>query len=177
VFRAFEECPYDELKVVIIGQDPYPTINVADGISFSCSKTEREQPSLKFIFNEIEKDVYPEGGYTRDKDLTRWSNQGVLMFNTALTTEVSKIGQHYNIWNKFSTYVFDYLKHFNPGLIYVFMGKKAEEWEENCGENCTKFMVPHPASAAYNGSKWNSKNVFNEVNEVVYNNFATKIIW
>jgi uracil DNA glycosylase len=73
--------------------------------------------------------------------------------------------------------VFDYLKNFNPGLVYVFLGKKAEDWEDSCGDNCTKFMVPHPASAAYNGSKWNSKNVFNDVNEVLQHNFATKIIW
>jgi len=177
VFRAFEECPYDELKVVVIGQDPYPTINVADGVSFSCSKTDREQPSLRFIFDAIQKDVYPNEPYNRDKDLTRWSKQGVLMFNTALTTEVNKIFQHYNIWHAFSAYVFDYLKNFNPGLVYVFLGKKAEDWEDSCGDNCTKFMVPHPASAAYNGSKWNSKNVFNDVNEVLQHNFATKIIW
>ena len=48
VFRAFEECPYDELKVVMVGQDPYPTLGVADGIAFSCGKSEKEQPSLRY---------------------------------------------------------------------------------------------------------------------------------
>ena len=54
VFRAFEECPYDKLQVVIIGQDPYPQFGVADGISFSCGNTNKVQPSLRYIFEEIE---------------------------------------------------------------------------------------------------------------------------
>jgi len=60
VFRAFEECPEKDLKVVIIGQDPYPHMNVADGIAFSCSRTGKPQPSLKFIFQEIERTVFQE---------------------------------------------------------------------------------------------------------------------
>ena len=84
VFRAFEECPYDELKVVMVGQDPYPTINVADGIAFSCSKSEKEQPSLRFILDEVQK-LYPDG-YQRPLDLAKWSNQGILLMNTAFKT-------------------------------------------------------------------------------------------
>ena len=58
VFRAFEECPYDKLKVIIIGQDPYPQLGVADGIAFSCSNTDKLQPSLKFILQEVDRTVY-----------------------------------------------------------------------------------------------------------------------
>jgi uracil-DNA glycosylase len=175
VFRAFEECPYDELKVVIVGQDPYPTLGVADGIAFSCSKSEREQPSLRFIHDEIEK-LYTEG-YERPLDLSKWSRQGILLMNTAFTTEVGKIGQHYGIWAPMVAYIFDYLKNFNPGLVYVYMGKKAHEWADMCGENCTKFMVSHPASAAYNGSKWNSNNVFSDVKKSVHQLYNYKINW
>jgi uracil-DNA glycosylase len=175
VFRAFEECPYDELKVVIVGQDPYPTLGVADGIAFSCGKTDKEQPSLRFILDEVEK-LYPNG-YERPLDLAKWSRQGILMLNTALTTEVGKIGQHYDIWAPFVAYVFDYLKNFHPGLVYVYMGKKSQEWADVCGENCTKFMVSHPASAAYNGSKWDSKGVFGEVRDTVQHLYNYKIIW
>lgn len=175
VFRAFEECPYNELKVVIVGQDPYPTIGVADGIAFSCSKSDKEQPSLRFIHDEIEK-LYPEG-YKRPLDLVKWTRSGILLMNTAFTTEVGKIGKHYDIWAPMVAYIFDYLKNFNPGLVYVFMGKKSQEWEDMCGENCTKFMVSHPASAAYNGSKWDSKGVFGEVRDAVQNLYGYKIIW
>ena len=175
VFRAFEECPYDELKVVIVGQDPYPHLGVADGIAFSCSKTEKEQPSLRFILDEVEK-MYPNG-YERPLDLTRWTRSGILLMNTAFTTEVGKIGQHYDIWSPMVAYIFDYLKNFNNGLVYVYMGKKAHEWAEMCGENCTKFMVSHPASAAYNGSKWDSKDVFLKVRETVKDLYNYKIEW
>ena len=175
IFRAFEECPYSELKLVIVGQDPYPTLGVADGIAFSCSKSEKEQPSLRFIHDEIEK-LYPEG-YKRPLDLTKWSRSGILLMNTALTTEVGKIGQHYDIWAPFIVYVFDYLKNFNPGLVYIYMGKKSQEWADVCGENCTKFMVSHPASAAYNGNKWDSKGVFGEARNTVYDLYGYKIIW
>ena len=175
VFRAFEECPYNELKVVIVGQDPYPTLGVVDGIAFSCSKSEKEQPSLRFIHDEIEK-LYPEG-YERPLDLIKWTRQGIILMNTAFTTEVGKIGKHYDIWSPMVAYIFDYLKNFNPGLVYVYMGKKSHEWADFCGENCTKFMVSHPASAAYNGRKWDSKDVFKEVKDTVYNLSGYKIIW
>lgn len=175
VFRAFEECPYNELKVVIVGQDPYPHLGVADGIAFSCSKTDKEQPSLRFIHDEIEK-LYPEG-YERPLDLIKWTRSGILLMNTAFTTEVGKIGQHYDIWAPMIAYVFDYLKNFNPGLVYVYMGKKAHEWADMCGENCTKFMVSHPASAVYNKGAWDSKGVFKEVKDTVYNLSGYKIIW
>ena len=91
VFRAFKECPYDDLKVVIVGQDPYPTINVADGIAFSCSKTMRLQPSLKFILDEVNRTIYNGDSVSNNPDLTRWSRQGILMLNTALTTEIGKL--------------------------------------------------------------------------------------
>ena len=175
VFRAFEECPYNELKVVIVGQDPYPTLGVADGIAFSCSKSEKEQPSLRFIHDEIEK-LYPEG-YERPLDLIKWTRQGIILMNTAFTTEVGKIGKHYDIWSPMVAYIFDYLKNFNPGLVYVYMGKKSHEWADFCGENCTKFMVSHPASAAYNGSKWDSKEVFLKVRETVQELYNYKIQW
>ena len=104
VFRAFEECPYDKLKVVIIGQDPYPQLGVADGISFSCSNTNKLQPSLKFILQEVDKTVYNNHVISEDLDLKRWSNQGILMLNTALTVEIGKIGSHYDIWKPFTAY-------------------------------------------------------------------------
>ena len=168
VFRAFEECPYDELKVVMVGQDPYPTLGVADGIAFSCSKSEKEQPSLRFMLDEAQK-MYPF--YDRPLDLKRWSNQGVLLLNTALTTEVGNIGSHYDIWKLFTTYLLDWLNINNSGLVYVYMGKKAEEWSSITNDSNIKYFVKHPASAAYNGSNWDSGDIFNLINT------HKKIIW
>ena len=177
LFRAFEECPYDDLKVVFIGQDPYPQIGVADGISFSCGNTNKVQPSLRYIFGEIERTVYQEFPSYQDPDLSRWSKQGILMLNTALTVEVGKIGSHYDIWKPFTAYMLDYLNNHNKELIYVYMGKKAEEWSVLTGDNNYKFSVKHPASAAYNGSKWDSNDIFNKISKLVEENNGQKIIW
>jgi uracil-DNA glycosylase len=177
VFRAFEECPYDDLKVVFIGQDPYPQLGVADGISFSCGNTNKVQPSLRYIFEEIERTVYQEFPSHQDPDLTRWSKQGILMLNTALTVEVGKIGSHYDIWKPFTAYLLDWLNNYNTGLIYVYMGKKAEEWSELTNDNNYKFTVKHPASAAYNGSKWDCDDIFNKISVLVRENYNQTITW
>ena len=171
VFRAFEECPYDNLQVVIIGQDPYPQLGVADGISFSCSNTNKLQPSLRFILQEVDRTVYDNQVISEDLNLKRWSNQGVLMLNTALTTEVGNIGSHYDIWRPFTTYLLDWLNINKSELVYVYMGKKAEEWSSMTDDTNIKYFVKHPASAAYSGSKWDSKDLFNKIN------VHKKIIW
>jgi uracil-DNA glycosylase len=160
VFRAFEECPLDKLQVVIVGQDPYPQLGVADGIAFSCGKSEKEQPSLRFILDEVQK-LYPF--YDRPLDLSRWSNQGILMLNTALTVEVNNIGSHYDIWKPFTAYLLDYLNNNKSNLVYLYMGKKAEEWSDLTSDDNIKFFVKHPASAAYSGGKWNSNEVFMKI--------------
>jgi uracil-DNA glycosylase len=163
VFRAFEECPYDKLQIVIIGQDPYPQLGVADGIAFSCSNTDKLQPSLKYIHDEVNRTLYAGNPISTDLDLKRWANQGVLMLNTALTVEVGKIGSHYDIWKPFTAYLLDGLNNYKSDLVYVYMGKKAEEWSDITSDNNIKFFLKHPASAAYNGSKWDSNNVFMEI--------------
>lgn len=178
VFRAFEECPYNELQIVIVGQDPYPQVGVADGIAFSCSNTNRLQPSLRYILDEVNKTVYNGERISEDLDLKRWSNQGILLLNTALTTEVGKIGAHYDIWKPFTAYLLDWLNNYNPGLIYVYMGKKAEEWSVLTNDNTTyKFTVKHPASAAYSGSKWDSDNIFMRTRAIVKKMSGKTINW
>jgi uracil-DNA glycosylase len=178
LFRAFEECPRNELKIIMLGQDPYPGIGQADGIAFSCSNTNELQPSLNFMLNEVNRTVYNGHPGSTDPNLTRWANQGILLVNTALTTTVGKIGQHYNIWKPFMAFLFDYLTWNEAGLIYVYMGKQAQEWADAVNDNNYKFSVPHPASAAYNKQeRWDSDNLFVKVNEVVERQFNAKITW
>jgi uracil-DNA glycosylase len=177
-FRAFEECPYNELKVVIVGQDPYPGINQADGIAFSLSEAEEMQPSLKYMLDAVNKTVYNGVSASRDMDLKRWSNQGVLLLNTALTTNVGKVGQHYLIWRPFIAYLFDWLTWNNNGLIYIYMGKKAEEWSDSVNDNNYKYFLSHPASASYNKlAEWDSKNVFVETKDLIKRNYNFDIEW
>lgn len=177
VFNAFEMCPYNKLKVVIMGQDPYPQIGVADGIAFSCSNDNKVQASLRYIFKELEATVYSDG-YTWDPNLARWSRQGVLMINTALTTSIGKIGTHYLLWRPFMAFLLDILTFNNPGLIYVFMGSKAKEWSESIPENNYKIFTTHPAFAAHtNNDKWDCQNVFNKINQITEKSYNEKIIW
>jgi uracil-DNA glycosylase len=178
IFRAFKECPYDDLKVVIVGQDPYPTINVADGIAFSCSKTMRLQPSLKFMLDEVNRTVYNGDSVSNNPDLTRWSRQGILMLNTALTTEIGKIGKHYDIWKPMLNYLFDYLSNYNNGLVYIYMGKEARTWADSVNDNCFKLFCSHPASAVYSKfRRWDSQNVFHTAQKVVEENYKYLILW
>lgn len=176
LFRAFEECPYEELKVVVIGQDPYPKAGIADGISFSASNTDETPASLRHIFKELNRTVYDET-HENDKDLTRWANQGVLMLNTALTTTAGKIGTHVDLWKPFTAFLMDMLSHYNSGLIYVFMGAKAKEWAKMVNQNNYKMFTIHPAAAAYRGGNWDSGDVFNAINKVLKENHNEEIKW
>jgi uracil-DNA glycosylase len=124
IFKAFEECPYKDLKVVFLGQDPFPGKDIADGLAFSCSYTKEAQPTLQALLDEINKTVNEGFNISTNPDLTRWANQGVLLINTALTTTTYKVGQHYIIWQPFMAYLFDVLTWYNPGTIYVYFGKK-----------------------------------------------------
>lgn len=176
VFNAFFMCPSNDIKVIVIGQDPYPQAGVADGISFSCSKTQKEQPSLRYIFNAIEAEVYPDGGYVRDTDLSRWSKQGVIMMNTALTCRVGDIGSHYAIWKGFTAAFLEYVNKKHKDAVIVLLGNKADEWRPYI-KDLHIIKVAHPASAAYSGGKWDSQNLFNKVNLRLQELGKVPIIW
>lgn len=172
VFKAFEECPVSDLKVVIIGQDPYPQLGVADGMAFSCGNTQKPQPSLKHMFEALQSTVYiPNGDIPEtNPDLTRWANQGVLLLNRALTCEVDKIGSHYDIWHDFVMYTIDMLSLTNSGLIFILLGAKAQELESVIGPNHYILTASHPASAAYTKTVWDCNDVFNKTNEIITKN-------
>jgi uracil-DNA glycosylase len=183
LFRAFEETPYTDLKVVIVGQDPYPGIEQADGIAFSCSFEKKALPSLRFILDAVNRTVYKDEYYSgslvsTDIDLKRWSNQGILMINSALTCTIGKPGSHSELWKPMMAYLLDYLNSYNPGLIYVFMGKKAQEDSVHINNNCYKFFVSHPASAAYSHLKeWDCQDVFHKVADLTKKNYNFDIKW
>jgi uracil-DNA glycosylase len=168
VFKAFEECPINDLKIIIIGQDPYPQLGVADGIAFSCGITQKPQPSLKNVFEALEKTV--PNADIQNPDLTRWSNQGVLLLNRALTCEVDKVGSHYPIWHDFIMYTIDMLSLTNSGLIFILLGAKAQELESVIGSNHYILKASHPASAAYTKTVWECNDVFNEANRILSKN-------
>ena len=171
VFNAFMQCPYDKTRVIMIGQDPYPQIGVADGIAFSCGNTKKAETSLRYILNAVNTTVY-EGKKdvsTFDPDLRRWANQGVLLLNTALTTEINKIGKHIDMWHPFIAYLVDMLNTSHNDYVWVFMGKKAQHYEDLVDgilNNTLLLQCSHPASAAYaKAHHWDCNNIFNTVNQ------------
>ncbi|NDC95597.1 uracil-DNA glycosylase [bacterium] len=176
LFRAFEECPYDKLQVVIIGQDPYPNVNVADGIAFSCSNLGVVEKSLEYIFKSIEDTVNPD--YVRDPDLRRWAHQGVLLLNSGLTTTLNKPGSHQMLWKQFMTELIDYLVWNKQDIAYVFLGKKAAEFAEMVPDNQLKIIVSHPASAAYmTAARWECNDLWNKINNYLKSNEREPITW
>ena len=168
-FNAFKETNLSDLKVVIVGQDPYPQLGVADGIAFSCSKTGKPQPSLRYILKEL-------GDEDGDVDLRRWANQGVLLINTAQTCEVNKIGSHFGLWKSFTEYIFESINKIDKNIIFVLMGRKAEAWQTAMpGQKLLK--CAHPAAAAYNGGTWKADGIFEKVNNELDKQGKTCITW
>lgn len=181
VFRAFQECPVNNLKVVVIGQDPYPQMGVADGIAFSCGNTGKREASLRYIHKAIASTVY--AGEKKDftelnPDLTPWANQGVLLLNTSLTTEIGKIGKHFDLWKAFTAFVIDILSNHEEPLVWVFLGKKAQEYADLVSEKHIQLFASHPASAAYAHQQlWDCNDVFNQVNDHLTAMGKAPIVW
>ena len=171
-FKPFIETKLEDLKVVIVNQDPYPRINAADGLAFSCSNSGVEESSLKYIFDHIEKDL---PNYNRDVNLTRWANQGVLLINTSFTCEINKIGTHLGIWKAFTQYLFEMINKENKNIVFVLMGGKTEHWQTRLS-NQIVLKCAHPASGAYNKS-WKADDIFNKINTELKKQNKTIIEW
>ncbi len=127
VFRAFKECNFQDLKVVIIGQDPYPTKGHANGLCFSVEENVKPFPkSLLNIFKEIESDL--NQNIPLNGDLSRWAKQGVLLLNSVLTVEEGKAGSHSKKgWEKFSDEVIKEINERKEGVVFLLWGSKAQE--------------------------------------------------
>lgn len=178
VFRAFEECPFDKTSVVLIGQDPYPQIETADGLAFSCSIKDKPEVSLMHIFKGIKDSVKVEfQDPNPTNDLKRWADQGVLLLNSALTTTIGKPGTHQLLWKPFLVHVLDSLIWSNLDVIYVFMGKKAQEYMDLIPDNNCKIAVEHPAAASYRNEEWIHEDMFNRINECLLLQNKKPILW
>ncbi len=149
IFNAFNLCPFDKVKVVILGQDPYHEPNQAHGLCFSVLDPTPAPPSLKNIFKEINLDL----GITplESGDLTRWASQGVLLLNATLTVEAHKAGSHQGKgWEEFTDRVIFNLANRKSGLVFLLWGSYAQKKGEFIDQ--TKHLVlksvhPSPLSA------------------------------
>lgn len=177
LFTAFEECPYKETKVVIIGQDSYPYPGVADGMAFSCSNTGRIQASLKYMYKEIQRTVYNNEQMDWNPDLRCWANQGVLLINASFTTQVDKVGMHYPIWKEFLEFL---MGKFNemPPMAFFLLGKKAQEFKNLLSYNHEIIEASHPATAGYTKTfEWDCSDGFNKVNQFLKKQYNQQIKW
>lgn len=179
VFKVFETTDINDIKVVILGQDPYPGLDIADGLAFSCSKSKKAQPSLDYIQRAIEKTVYLNSKKVNQLDLTYLSKQGVFLLNSALTVELNKPGTHSNIWKPFIQYVLDILNYKTNNVVFIFMGSKAQAFSNLItNPNHIKLYTSHPASAMYSGEKeWYCDDVFNKTNNHLLSFNKQPIIW
>lgn len=125
IFNAFNQCPFDKLKVVIIGQDPYHQPGQANGLCFSVNDGVRKPPSLVNIFTEIKNDLggeLPESG-----NLERWARQGVLLLNATLTVRASSPGSHQNKgWETFTDAVIRKISLEKEGVVFLLWGAYAQ---------------------------------------------------
>lgn len=178
LFRAFEECPYDKVNVVIIGQDPYPQLETADGLAFSCSLKDKPEVSLMHILKAIKESVPEEfQDPNPTNNLDRWAKQGVLLLNSAFTCTIGKPGTHYLLWRPFLVNVLDSMIWSKPDMIYVFLGKKAQDYMDLIPDTGCKIAVEHPAAASYKGSNWDYGDMFNKINDCLEKLNKPKIIW
>lgn len=178
LFRAFEECPYDKVNVVIIGQDPYPQLETADGLAFSCSLKDKPEVSLMHILKAIKESVPEEfQDPNPTNNLDRWAKQGVLLLNSAFTCTIGKPGTHYLLWRPFLVNVLDSMIWSKPDMIYVFLGKKAQDYMDLIPDTGCKIAVEHPAAAGYKGSNWDYGDMFNKINDCLEKLNKPKIIW
>lgn len=129
IYNAYRLTPQSQVKVVIIGQDPYHTPGVAHGLAFSTQKALTLPPSLKNIFKELETDVYNGLNLNDDADLIRWAHQGVFLLNTVLTVEVGQPNSHKNRgWETFTAETIKRLNQNNKDVVYLLWGLHAKSY-------------------------------------------------
>ena len=156
VFNAFNLTPFDKVKVVIIGQDPYHNPGEAMGLSFSVPRGVRIPPSLRNIYKELARDI--EFEIPNHGDLSSWAEQGVFLLNAMLTVEHKMPGSHKKIgWQQFTDAVIQALSIHKKGLVFLLWGRFAESKANLIDQEKHHVLIAaHPsplARNAYNGSR------------------------
>ena len=175
IFRAFELCPYDAVKVVILGQDPYHGEKQANGLSFAVNERITLPPSLKNIYKEIQSDL----GITplSSGDLTRWAKQGVLLLNSVLTVAAGNPTSHKEKgWEKFTDAVIKSLNENRKHIVYLLWGKYAQTKGEVIDrENNLVLTSAHPSP--YSAHLFFSNNHFSKCNKYLKEHGIKPINW
>ena len=177
VFNAFNLCPFDQVKVVIIGQDPYHEPGQAHGLSFSVLPGVPFPPSLQNIFREISDDLGTP--MPQDGDLTRWANQGVLLLNATLTVRAHQANSHSRIgWQNFTDAAIQALARSRTHLVYMLWGgyARSKAYMINRQQNLVLESV-HPSPLSANRGGWFGQHQFSRCNDYLLQNGIQPIQW
>ncbi|MEN9560991.1 MAG: hypothetical protein RIQ56_264 [Candidatus Parcubacteria bacterium] len=157
IFRAFDLCAFDQVKVVILGQDPYHGEGQANGLCFAVNSGMRPPPSLQNIFKELESDL--GHAVSHDTDLSRWAKQGILLLNATLTVRASNPGSHQGKgWEQFTDAAIRMLNERREGIVYILWGNYAKQ--KGAHIDRTKNLViesPHPSPFSAHSGFFGSK--------------------
>lgn len=177
IFNAFNHTPFEKVKVVILGQDPYHGVGQAHGLSFSVQKGIVPPPSLKNIYKELA-DEFPDFKIPNHGELTAWADQGVLLLNATLTVRAHTAGSHQKRgWEQFTDKVITELSEKRTGLIFILWGNYAKQ-KEALIDKSKHFIISsaHPSPfSAYNGF-FGSK-PFSKTNEILKKEGKEEINW
>ena len=172
-FRAFDFCELNKVKVVIIGQDPYHTPGMPNGLAFSVNRDSKLPPSLKNIFKELEADL---GIKNSSGDLSEWSKQGVLLLNTSLSVCAGLPASHSNIgWEKFTNSAIDELQK-KKNIIFLLWGKHAQKKGELIKEHNFILEAAHPSPLSANNGFFGCAH-FSTVNNLLISLGVDPIDW
>ncbi|HVB19951.1 MAG TPA: uracil-DNA glycosylase [Candidatus Paceibacterota bacterium] len=177
IFRAFDLCPFEKVKVVILGQDPYHNPRQANGLAFAVNTDTRIPPSLQNIFKEIESDLGKPLVHI-DGDLSRWAEQGVFLLNATLTVRAHNAGSHQEKgWEQFTDAVIRALSEERTNLAFMLWGNYAKA--KGAHIDRTKNLVleaPHPSPFSAASGFFGCKH-FSKVNEYLIAHNETQIDW
>ena len=180
VFRVFELCPLNDLKVVMLGQDPYPQKGVATGVLFGNRKEVDEDnlsPSLNVVKEAAINFEVPHYCITFDNSLESWSKQGILMINSALTVEMNRIGSHVMLWRPFIAKLLKNLSEYNTAIVYVLFGRQAQTFKPYINDRFNHIIeIEHPAYFARSGTKMPHQ-LFVDISNKVKEIYGVPIKW
>ena len=177
IFNAFDKCPFDKVKVVILGQDPYHGLGQANGLCFSVPAGITFPPSLQNIFKEIKNDLnYP---IPKSGNLQHWASQGVFLLNATLTVRAHQAGSHQKKgWETFTDRVIQYLSQEKEGIVFLLWGGFARQKVKFI--NSQKHMVitsGHPSPLSANRGFWFGNKHFSQCNDYLKGRGVTQIQW
>lgn len=176
IFNAFDQCPFDQVKVVIIGQDPYHNPGQANGLCFSVNDGVRVPPSLINIYKEIKDDLGKN--ISESGNLERWSKQGVLLLNATLTVRAHQAGSHQGKgWEQFTDTVIDKLSNKRENLVFILWGSFAQRKGENIDANRHLILKsPHPSPLSAHRGFFGNKH-FSKTNDYLIQKGKEPVDW